>query len=327
MNLHTLGIDIAKLKFDVCLITTSGKLKHKVLPNTAAGFAQLSAWLTKHEVARAHACMEATGAYGEALALHLHQAGHTVSVVNPAAIKAFAASRLSRTKTDKVDAELIARFCVALQPLAWTPPAPEVRQLQALVRRLEALVEMRTAESNRLEAIISVDVVKTSVEEHVAYLDQQIEQTQALIRTHINHHPRLKQQSALLDSLPGIGETTAALLLAEIVDVTQFASARQVAAYAGLVPRERRSGSSVRGRTRLSKIGNARLRKALYFPAITALRCSPFFKAWAEGLRGRGKCKMSVIGAAMRKLIHLAYGVLKTGKPFDPEWMQNAKSA
>jgi len=327
MILPILGIDIAKLKFNVCLINTSGKLKHKVFGNTADGFQQLAAWLIKQGAQRTHACMEATGAYGEALALHLHTAGHTVSVVNPAAIKAFAGSRLSRTKTDKVDAELIARFCVALQPLAWTPPAPEVRQLQALVRRLEALVEMRTAESNRLEAIISVDVVKTSVEEHVAYLDQQIEQTQALIRTHINHHPRLKQQSALLDSLPGIGETTAALLLAEIVDVTQFASARQVAAYAGLVPRERRSGSSVRGRTRLSKIGNARLRKALYFPAITALRCSPFFKAWAEGLRGRGKCKMSVIGAAMRKLIHLAYGVLKTGKPFDPEWMQNAKSA
>ncbi len=327
MILPILGIDIAKLKFNVCLINTSGKLKHKVFGNTADGFQQLAAWLIKQGAQRTHACMEATGAYGEALALHLHTAGHTVSVVNPAAIKAFAGSRLSRTKTDKVDAELIARFCVALQPLAWTPPAPEVRQLQALVRRLEALVEMRTAESNRLEAIISVDVVKTSVEEHVAYLDQQIEQTQALIRTHINHHPRLKQQSALLDSIPGIGETTAALLLAEIVDVTQFASARQVAAYAGLVPRERRSGSSVRGRTRLSKIGNARLRKALYFPAITALRCSPFFKAWAEGLRGRGKCKMSVIGAAMRKLIHLAYGVLKTGKPFDPEWMQNAKSA
>ena len=109
--------------------------------------------------------------------------------------------------------------------------------------------------------------------------------------------------------------------------ITQYESARQVAAFAGLVPRERRSGSSVRGRPRLSKIGNARLRKALYFPAITALRCSAFFQSWAEGLRQRGKCKMSVIGAAMRKLIHLAYGVLKTGQPFDPEWARKAKTA
>jgi transposase len=127
--------------------------------------------------------------------------------------------------------------------------------------------------------------------------------------------------------VPGIGETSAAALLAEASDFSQYKSARHVAAFAGIVPRERQSGSSVRGRTRLSKIGNARLRKALYFPAITALRCSPFFQAWAKGLRERGKCKMSVIGAAMRKLIHLAYGVLKTGKPFDPEWARKEKIA
>lgn len=289
MILPILGIDIAKLKFNVCLINMGGKLKHKVFANTADGFQQLAGWLTKQGAPRVHACMEATGAYGEALALHLSAAGHTVSVVNPAAVKAFAGSRLARTKTDKVDAALIARFCGAQQPLAWMPPASEVRQLQALVRRLEALQEMRTMESNRLAAIITVDVVKSSIAEHLAYLEQQIKQTEALIRTHINNHPQLKQHSELLDSIPGIGATTAALLLAEIVDITQYQSARQVAAYAGLVPRERRSGSSVRGRTRLSKIGNARLRKALYFPAITALRCSEFFKRWADGLRARGE--------------------------------------
>jgi transposase len=320
MILPILGIDIAKLKFNVCLLATSGKLKHTVFANTMAGFQQLATWLAKQGAQRVHACMEATGTYGEALALHLHAAGHTVSVLNPAAIKAFAGSRLSRTKTDRVDAALSARFCAAQQPLAWTPPAAEVRQLQALVRRLESLLAMHTMESNRLEAIITIAAVKSSIEEHLAYLDQQIKQTQACIRTHISNHPRLKEQSALLNSIPGIGETTAATLLAEITDITQYESARQVAAYAGLVPRERQSGSSVHGRTRLSKIGNARLRKALYFPAITALRCSAFFKQWAEGLRQRGKCKMSVIGAAMRKLIHLAYGVLKTGRPFDPEW-------
>jgi transposase len=324
MPLPALGIDIAKLKFNVCLLHTGGKLKHKVFPNTAVGFQQLDAWLIKQGTPRPHACMEATGVYGEALALHLHGAGHQVSVINPAATKAFAASRLSRTKTDRVDAELIARFCVAQQPPAWTPPAPEVRELQALVRRLESPAEMRVAEANRLEAIIAVEAVRTSVEEHVAYLDRQIEQTRAATRRHINSHPGLRRQRELLGSIPGIAETTAATLLAEITDITQYRSARQVAAYAGLVPRERHSGSSARGRTRLSKIGNARLRKALYFPAITALRCSEFFKAWAAGLRERGKCKMSVIGAAMRKLIHLAYGVLKTGQPFDAQWAKTA---
>jgi transposase len=324
MTSSTLGIDIAKLKFNACLLRTDGKLRHKVFPNTTEGFAQLAEWLSGQGAPRTHACMEATGAYGEALALFLHAGGHAVSVVNPAAVKAFAQSRLSRTKNDKVDAELIARFCLAQRPQAWSPPAPEVRELQALARRLESLVEMRVAEENRLSSGVAVEAVRQSVEEHVAYLNEQIKRTEGLIRDHIDRHPTLKRQRALLDSIPGVGEATAALLLAEMTDIKQYRSARQVAAYAGLVPREWRSGSSVRGRVRLSKIGNARLRRALYFPAITALRCSPFFQAWAEGLRQRGKCKMSVIGAAMRKLIHLAYGVLKTGKPFDPEWAKTA---
>jgi transposase len=169
--------------------------------------------------------------------------------------------------------------------------------------------------------------VRESVEQMLTHLSEQIKRTEALIRAHIDSYPGLKRQRELLDTIPGIGETTAAALLAEVSDFSQYRSARQVAAFAGIVPRERQSGSSVRGRTRLSKIGNARLRKALYFPAITALRCSSFFQAWAEGLRQRGKCKMSVIGAAMRKLIHLAYGVLKTGRPFDPEWARKEKIA
>ena len=324
MTLPILGIDIAKLKFNVCLIKLNGRLKHKLFANTVSGFEQLSEWLSKQGVQRVHACMEATGTYGEALALYLYQAGHTVSVVNPAAVKAFAGSRLSRTKTDRVDAELIARFCLAQEPAAWVPLPAEVRELQALVRRLESLIEMRVMEENRLSSGIAVDSVRQSVEEILNHLNEQIGRTQELIRTHIKGHPTLKRQSQLLDSIPGIAETTAARLLSEMTDITQYRSARQVAAYAGLVPRERQSGSSVRGRTRLSKIGNARLRKALYFPAITALRCSEFFQHWAEGLRARGKSKKSVICAVMRKLVHLAYGVLKSGKEFDPQWAKSA---
>ncbi|HEX8068870.1 MAG TPA: IS110 family transposase [Pyrinomonadaceae bacterium] len=319
-----LGIDISKLKFNACLISLKGKLKHKVFPNTRDGFEQLLDWLSRQGVEHLHACLEATGTYSEPLALFLVEAGHTVSLINPAAIKAFAQSRLSRTKNDRVDAELIARFTRAQQPPAWTPPSVEVRELQALVRRLEALVEMRVAEENRLSSGITVDAVRQSVEAHLTYLNEQIKRTEELIRQHIDSHPTLKQQSALLDSIPGIAATTAARLLAEITDLKQYRSARQVAAYAGLVPRGRQSGSSVRGRTRLSKIGNARLRRALYFPAITALRCSPFFQAWAAGLRARGKSKMSVICAVMRKLVHVAYGVLKNGQPFDPEWVRTA---
>ena len=157
----------------------------------------------------------------------------------------------------------------------------------------------RPSSAKCLSSGITVGAVRQSLEEHLAYLAEQIGRTEELIRTHINSHPTLKRQSQLLASVPGIAETTAALLLAEMTDINRYRSARQVAAYAGLVPRERQSGTSVRGRTRLSKIGNARLRRALYFPAITALRCSPFFQAWAEGMQKRGKCKMSVICAVM----------------------------
>ena len=324
MTLPPLGLDVAKLKFNACLIREGGKLRHRVFPNTPDGFAQLSEWLGKQDAGRAHACLEATGAYGDALAAHLHGAGHTVSVINPAAIKAYAQSRLSRTKTDRVDAALIAGFCAERRPPDWHPPAAELRELQALVRRLNSLQEMRTMEENRLSSGINVEAVRASVEELIAHLSEQIKRTEQLIRDHIGRHPGLKKQRELLDSIPGVGEATAAVLLAEVPDIKEYRAARQVAAFAGLVPRERQSGSSVRGRARLSKIGNARLRKALYFPAVTALRCSPFFQKWAEGLRQRGKSKMAVVGAVMRKLVHLAYGVLKTGKPFDPEWAKHA---
>lgn len=241
MSLMTIGIDIAKSKFDVCLIKENGSAKHKVFANTENGFEQLIRWLGSHQVRHLHACLEATGSYGEALAMFLFDAGYRVSVVNPAAVKAFAASRLTRTKTDKVDAELIARFCLAQQPEAWTPPEPQVRELQALVRRLESLVEMRVAEENRLSSGVSVEAVRCSLEAHINYLIEEIKQTELMIRQHINNHPDLKQKSDLLDSIPGIGQTTAALLLAEIPNINQYKGARQVAAYAGLVRRERRS--------------------------------------------------------------------------------------
>ena len=327
MTLLPLGLDVAKLKFNACLIREGGKLRHKVFPNDPAGFAQLSDWLNKQGVEQVHACLEATGTYGDSLANYLHGREHRVSVVNPAATKAYAQSHLSRTKTDRVDAALIAGFCLERRPPAWQPPAPELRELQALVRRLDSLVEMRTMEENRLSSGITVEAVRESVEELLAHLSEQIKRTEQLIRDHIDCHPGLKRQRELLDSIPGIGEATAAALLAGVPDIKEYRSARQAAAFAGLVPRERQSGSSVRGRVRLSKIGNSRLRKALYFPAVTALRCSPFFQEWAEGLRRRGKSKMAVIGAVMRKLVHLAYGVLKSERPFDPEWTQKAKTA
>jgi transposase len=323
MSFLSLGIDIAKLKFNVCLIREDGKFRHKVFPNTAAGFAQLSAWLVANNAPQVHACMESTGTYGEALATYLADAGQRVSVINPAAIKSYAGCQLSRTKTDKVDAELIARFCLTQQPPAWMPAAPQIRTLQALVRRLDSLIEMHTMEVNRLSSGVSVAAVETSIQSLIKTLEEEIKRTEKLIKEHISNHPTLKADRDLLLSIPGIGEATTARLLSEI-NFHQHETARSVAAFTGLVPRIRQSGSSVRGKARLSKMGSPRVRHALYFPAVTAIRCNPQIKAWAKNLRERGKCEMQIIGAVMRKLIHLAYGVLKSGKPYDPLYAQKA---
>lgn len=324
MDVFHLGIDISKSKFDVALLRQDGKLHHRVFLNTAAGYQQLSAWLSKQKALSVHACMEATGTYGEALAAYLHSAGHLVSVVNPAIIKAFASTEMSRTKTDKTDAGLIARYCQKHQPPAWSAPPPEISELQALARRLEALLEMLQQERNRLEAGIQSASVKEGLQQHIEYLDGQITHTQALIRDHIDQNPSIKQQRDLLISIPGIGDLTAAKLLSEFVDINYYSSARQAAAFAGLVPRHNQSGSSVKGKPRLCKVGTARLRKALYFPAIVATHHNPVIKAFSERLRQRGKCPMVIIGAAMRKLIHIAFGVLKSGKPFDPDYGKTA---
>ncbi len=316
MDNAVLGIDIAKAKVVVTLLTPDGKRRRKTCANTPGGFEELAAWLVRQHVARVHACLEATGTYGDALALWLHDAGHLVSIVNPAIIHAYARTQLTRSKTDQIDADLIAAFTATQQPPMWTPPAAEIRQLQALVRRLDALQGMRTQEANRLAAGVVVDEVRTSIETVLAHLDDQIAHVRALIRQHLDQHPGLRTQRDLLISIPGIGEATAAVLIAELFD-KPYASARQAAAFAGLVPRLVESGT-LRGRSRLSKIGPGRLRKALYFPAVAALRCNPTIQAMRARLRAAGKTPMVIVGAAMRKLIHLAYGVLKSRRAYEP---------
>jgi transposase len=138
------------------------------------------------------------------------------------------------------------------------------------------------------------------------------------IRDHIDGHPGLRKQARLLETIPGVGEATIAQLLAVVGDLARFKSARQLAAFLGLTPRQHQSGSSVRGKTRMAKMGHAQLRKALFFPAIVATRFNPLVRAFAQRLAQAGKPKMAIVGAAMRKLVHIIFGVLKSGRPFDP---------
>jgi transposase len=319
MTSTVLGIDISKRDFYVSLLREGRATKPKKFTNNIQGFESLHNWLKQQSVVELQACMEATSIYGEALAEFLYGEGFQVSIVNPARIKGFAKSELLRTKTDSVDAALIARFGVAMKPSLWTPTAPEVKELQALLRRLESVTEMMTSEQNRLET--ATPTVAALTEEHLDYLKQQQQLIKKLISDHFDQHPHLKQQRELLTSIPGIGDLTASILLAEIGDVSDYDNARQLAAYAGLTPSERTSGTSVKGKTRLCCTGNVRLRKALYMPAVVAMRHNPLLKAMSERLLGRGKVKMQVIGALMRKLVHLAFGILKSQKPFDPNYL------
>ena len=317
MSVSVLGIDIAKQKFDAALLV-DGKTKHKTCKNSAEGFETLMYWLEKQGIQKVHACLEATGNYGEDLAIHLHEAGHTVSIVNPARIKGFAQSELIRTKTDKIDAGIIARFCLAMKPDAWIPPSPEIRSLRALVRRVDSLIDMRSQEKNRIST--AYESVISLIKEHVAYLDEEIEKIRRQIADLIGQNPHLKRRKELLDSIPGIGKATIPHILAELDDLEKFNHVRQMVAFIGLAPRETLSGSSIKGKPRLCKIGHARLRKALYMPALVSIQCNPVMIAFYNRLKEKGKNGKVIVCAIMRKLVHVIFGVLKSGKTYDPKF-------
>ena len=311
-----LGIDIGKTRFHVTLRWPDGRRRRKACANTPAGCAELLAWLGRHGAGQVHACLEATGTYGELVATTLVDGGHRVSLLNPAIIHHYAKSQLSRAKTDAVDADVIAEYAAKEHPPYWTPLPREVRELQALVRRLDALLGMQTDERNRAQAGALTAAVEQSIAEVLDHLETQIATVRQQIREHMDQHPGLRAQRDLLTTIPGIGESTAAVLLAELFNKT-FASARQAAAFAGVVPRPNDSGAH-QGRRVMCKLGPGRLRKALYFPAIAAMRFNPSLQPLVQRLRDAGKPPMLIIGALMRKLIHLAFGVLKSGRTYDP---------
>jgi transposase len=313
MSETVLGIDVAKKKLDACFMA-GGRVLMKKFDNDTKGVKLLQGWLRSLRMERVHVCLEATGTYSEMVAEYLHEQGHRVSVVNPLRIEAFARSDLKRNKTDTADARTIAEFCLEKSPEDWHPLPPEIKQLQALTRRIEVLERMLASEHNRLET--APKTVRPSVKRVITELEKEIANVQQLIKDHIDNHPDLKQQSELLQTIPGIGEKTARLLLGEI-EFRQFSSARALAAYVGVTPRRYQSGTSL-NRTRLSKVGNGRIRRALYFPAIVAVRYNEVINLFARRLKQNGKTPMQIVGAAMRKLLHIAYGVIKNNRPFEP---------
>jgi len=312
-----LGIDVAKRTLAVTLLTDTDVRHHLECANTHAGFAALDQWLQSLGVTQVHACMEATNVYWEAVAAWLHAHGHTVSVVNPARIAGYAKALMKRIKTDRQDSLIIALFCREHRPTSWAPTTAAQAKLRALVRLRHDLIQNRVQFQNRVGDATDAEV-KQVLESMVQALEDKITAVDARITDHLAAQEALQQQVALLDSITGIGVVTATTILAEMGDLTRYPSAKAAAADVGVTPSQYESGTSVRRRPRMTKMGNADLRAALFLPAMTAKRCCPAIRAFAERLAARGKSKMCILGAVMRKLIHICYGVLKHQTPYDP---------
>lgn len=314
MDTYIIGIDIAKHKFDVALIK-DGKVRSKVCPNTPAGFTELLNWLQRNGVQHIHATMEATSTYWEALAEFLVDHGYSVSVVNPLRIANYAKACLQRGKTDKQDARLIAQFCERERPDLWQPRPKAERELLAMVRQLQHLSDCLQAERNRLS--VSRSSVQASIQATIETLVEQIKVMQAQIRQHIDQDPSLRHNRDLLLSIPNIGDKTMPWLLAYLGDGTHFKRGSQAAAFAGLTPSPYESGSSVRGRSHISKRGHTDIRKVLYMPAMANYGKLRAFVPFMQRLKDAGKAPKEIIVAVMRKLLTIAQAVLRTQTPFN----------
>jgi transposase len=317
---HILGIDISKDKFDVCLraAAAEGARHAATFPNHAKGFNALNTWLAQHAISHLHACLEATSRYGDALALHLHQHGHTVSVVNPRRTRHYADSRLVRTQNDTLDAALIADFCASQSPRPWQPVPEGKRRLQDLVRTRGFFLNQKQQCGNRLETADALSA--KHLRQHIRQLDATLAKLEQQIADLLKTQPELAHQVELADSISGVGLLTAAVAVAELPPIERLEHAGQAVAFAGLDPRKKTSGSSVNTAPRLSKMGSRLLRQTLYMAALAALRHNPIIRALGERLAAKGKGGKRAVAAAMRKLVRLIYGVLKQGKPFDPNW-------
>jgi transposase len=319
-----IGIDVSKAKLDCSLLLDVASRKRRAKTVAKAGIAELLAWCTKQHVTNheLHAILEGTSVYHEQASLALADAGVTVSIVNPAQVKDFGRSLGIRTKTDGIDSLILARYGALLSPKPWQPSSQEARVLQALLSRREAIAQDLQRERNRLEKADATEtpaLIRQSLLDSITFLETQLAKLQQDIDDHIQKHPDLKADRELLTSIPAVGPQVGNHLLS-VMRNHCFQSAEQLAAYLGLVPVERQSGTSILGRPRLSKAGPPRIRAILFMAAVVGTQHNPHLKALYLRLQARGKTKMSALGAVMRKLVHLCFGVLKTRQPYQPDY-------
>lgn len=315
------GLDISAKEL-VAMVRRGGKTEAcRRFPNTGAGHQQLRCYLTE-QPARMRVCMESTGLYGLDVGLALQaDPGIELMVANPRAVKDFARALLQRSKTDPLDARVLLEYAARMPFQRWQPPVPEALQITTLARRIHALTEQCTMEKNRLHAAeatattlrVIVQDLRRSVRSLQAAIDRLSRAADKILAT----VPHLERRFQLLQSTPGIGPVSALQLLGELVLIPANCDVRQWVAYAGLDPRQYESGSSVHQKTRISKVGNRHIRRALYMPALTATRYAPHLRAFYLHLQERGKCKMVALVAVMRKLLHAIFGMFKHDAVYD----------
>jgi transposase len=314
------GIDVSKDQLDCAAIAEdAGKfLGRRSFPNTSEGIGRLLSWthrLPGTNDAEIHVILEATASYHELVAHSVVAAGIAVSVANPGRVRSFARGVGILSKTDRIDAFVLARYGQLARPKLWQPPAQELAELQALLSRLDDIEADLRRETNRHEQAQTrarPEAVSLSFVAIMQALKAQRHALQKAIAAHIDAFEALQNDFRRLLTIPAVGPKTAARMLV-LLRSRHFENARQAAAFLGLVPVERQSGRSVQGRPHLSRAGNPRLRAALYMAAVVATKLNPDIRAQQARLLGRGKAKMAALGAAMRKLVHLCFGVLKSG--------------
>jgi transposase len=321
------GIGVSKETLDTNCARGQRK-QSKIFANSPDGWKLVLSWLKAMGSKQAQVCMKATGRYSIGVALALYDAGHVVSVVNPAQIRDFARTKLGRNKTGKVDAALIRDYATLFSPAPWTPPSPAMRRLCELHTVRAGIIGSRTEWKNRLGSGLGDSTATGLAAMTIEHFKRQLETIERAIGETIDQEAALRGRRDLPLSVSGVGETLAALLLVEMPEPKVLRRSGEMVAYAGLNPSHHRSGSSIDRPTGISKIGNATLRSSLYMPALSAMRFNPAVAALVARLKQAGRLKpKQIVITAMRKLLVICFGVLKTGKPFDPAIAMPARVA
>lgn len=312
--MNIIGLDISKDTIDATLHKTNGSIHYIKFKNNDDGLKQFRLWIKGNRIRKAYIGMEATGIYYEKAADML-SSYYTVYVINPLKIKDYGKSRFNRTKTDKADSNLIADYIKRHQDTLIPYQIPKNKALQKLINLKNQLQQQQKQIKNRLHST-EEDFIRNIHQDLIDTIQDKMEQVKIAISEQIkkqtdNNHYRN------LQTIPSIGKDTASVLYAQLTE-KHFKTANQFVSYAGLSPAIMQSGTSVRGRGRLSRYGNRRLKSTLYMPALCAYRFNAFPKL-INNLKKAGKPKMVIIVAIMRKLAKLAYYIVKTGQPYDAE--------